>query len=474
MQEKQNIEWKESWRDEYLKWICGFANAQGGKIYIGKNDKGKVVGIDNAKRLMDDLPNKIVTNLGIICDINLLEEAGNQFIEIIVESYPNPVNYKGQYHYRSGSTKQELKGAALDKFLLQRHGKTWDSVPFPKISVSDLDENAFHIFRRKAKNSGRVDSDVLNDSNISLLENLDLMEDDYLTRAGILLFHPKPDKFFTGSFIKIGFFTTDDDLRFQDEIHGNVFEQIEKTLDLLKTKYLKAEIRYEGASRIEEFPFPPPAFREALLNAIAHKDYSSTTPIQISVYENKMIIWNQGHLPENWTVDKLTVKHPSVPYNPKISNALFRSGYIEAWGRGTINMINECIKRNIPLPSYKYDFSGFIVEFISDKDKTIETIDGANKGVSDGVKAIINKGVSDGVIDGISDGVKEEIASVIDLIANNEGINANNIVAKTDNKSKPSIERYLKLARDLEIIEFKGASKTGGYYLTEKIKRITG
>jgi len=472
MQEQQNIEWKESWRDEYLKWICGFANAQGGKIYIGKNNKGEVVGIENAIRLIEDLPNKIVTNLGIICDINLLSENDRQFIEIIVESYPNPVNFKGQYHYRSGSTKQELIGAALDKFLLQRHGKTWDSVPVPKISVGDLDENAFNIFRKKAKNSGRVDNDVLNDSTISLLENLDLMEDDYLTRAGILLFHPKPDKLFTGSFIKIGFFTTDDDLRFQDEIHGNVFEQIEKTLDQLKTKYLKAEIRYEGINRVEEFPFPPPAFREALLNAIAHKDYTSTTPIQISVYENKMIIWNQGQLPENWTIDKLTVKHPSVPYNPKISNALFRSGYIEAWGRGTINMINECTKRNIPKPIYKYDFSGFIVEFISDTDKTIVPNDGVNKGVSDGVKAIINNGVSDGVIDGISDGVKEEIVSIVDLITNNEGINTINIVAKTGNKSKPSIERYLKLARDLEIIEFKGAAKTGGYFLTEKIKRI--
>lgn len=276
MAENQNIEWKESWRDEYLKWICGFANAQGGKIYIGKNDNGEVVGIDGAKKLMDDLPNKIVSALGVICDVNLLSENGKQFIEIIVEPYPNPVNYKGQYHYRTGSTKQELKGAALDKFLLQRNGKTWDSVPVPKILVKDLDDNAFAIFKKKAQNSGRVDDDVLKDTNQSLLENLDLIEDDkYISRAGVLLFHPKPDKLFTGSFIKIGFFTTDDDLRFQDEIHGNVFEQIEKTLDLLKTKYLKAEIRYEEASRIEEFPFPPPAFREALLNAIAHKDYSS-------------------------------------------------------------------------------------------------------------------------------------------------------------------------------------------------------
>lgn len=363
MQEHQNIEWKENWRDEYLKWICGFANAQGGKIYIGKNDKGEITGVENAKKLLDDLPNKIVSNLGVICDVNLITKDSRQFIEIVIESYPNPVSYKGQYHYRSGSTKQELKGVALDKFLLERQGKTWDSVPIPKISVNDLDQTAFDIFRKKAHISGRVDDEILKDTNQSLLENLKLIDQQYITRAGVLLFHPEPDKYLTGAYIKIGFFTTDDDLRFQDEIFGNIFEQIEKTLELLKSKYLRAEIRYEGITRIEEFPFPLPAFREAILNAIAHKDYSVTTPIQISVYDDKIIFWNPGELPDKWTIEKLSEKHPSVPYNPKISNALFRSGYIEAWGRGTINMINECAKRHLPLPNYKYDFSGFIVEF---------------------------------------------------------------------------------------------------------------
>jgi ATP-dependent DNA helicase RecG len=152
---------------------------------------------------MDDLPNKIVTNLGIICDINLFAKNEKNYIEIVVEPYPNPVNYKGQYHYRTGSTKQELKGPSLDKFLLQKHGKTWDSVPVPKIAIKDLDENAFTIFKKKSEKSGRVDDEVLNDSNQSLLENLDLIEDDYITRAGVLLFHPNPDKLFTGSFIKL-------------------------------------------------------------------------------------------------------------------------------------------------------------------------------------------------------------------------------------------------------------------------------
>lgn len=71
MSENQNTEWKESWRDEYLKWVCGFANAQGGRIYIGKSDGGTIVGVSDSKSLMEDIPNKIQTTLGIIADVNL-------------------------------------------------------------------------------------------------------------------------------------------------------------------------------------------------------------------------------------------------------------------------------------------------------------------------------------------------------------------------------------------------------------------
>ena len=107
MPETQNIEYKTKWRDEYLKWICGFANANGGKIYIGKDDKGTVVGVENAKKLLEDIPNKAKDILGVVVDVNLHTAAKGNYLEIIVDEYPYPVNYKGQYHYRSGSTKQE-------------------------------------------------------------------------------------------------------------------------------------------------------------------------------------------------------------------------------------------------------------------------------------------------------------------------------------------------------------------------------
>jgi ATP-dependent DNA helicase RecG len=134
-------------------------------------------------------------------------------------------------------------------------------------------------------------------------------------------------------------------------------------MELLLTKYTKAFISYKGLSRIETYEYPEDALREALLNAVAHKDYAGCTPIQISVYDDKIMIWNMGQLPENWTINMLQEKHSSIPYNPDIANAFFRSGYVEAWGRG-IEKINEhCIEAGLPIPLITYNHSGYWVEF---------------------------------------------------------------------------------------------------------------
>jgi ATP-dependent DNA helicase RecG len=364
-QEDQNTEWKESWHDDYLKWICGFANAQGGRMYIGKTDKGVVKGIDNAKWLLEAIPSKVKDILGIMVDVNLCLQDGLAYLEIIVEAYPYPVSYKGQYHYRTGSTKQELKGTILDHFLLGKQGRRWDGVPIPSVSVEELAKSAMDYFRKNAARAKRIEADDLDDSDAQLLEKLHLFDGKYLKRAAVLLFHSKPEKYITGAYVKIGFFETDDDLLFQDEIGGHLFDQVEKVMDLLLTKYIRATIGYEGLKRIESYPYPEAALREALLNAIAHKDYSSGNPVQISVYPGKVVFWNESQLPDNWTVERLASKHPSKPFNPDIAGVFFRAGLIEAWGRGTIKIFKECKDRRLPDPVFKYDFSGFLLEFRS-------------------------------------------------------------------------------------------------------------
>ena len=363
MSENQLVEWKESWRDDYLKWICGFANAQGGVLEIGRNNRGEPVGLVNASNLIEELPNKMRNTLGIIADVDLLVEDGKELVRITVEPYPYPFNYKGQYHFRSDSTKQELKGAALDKFLLGRTGKRWDAVPLPGVAVGDLDAGALKRFRERASNTKRLSADDLAVDDATLVERLRLTDGEYLKRAGVLLFHPDPERFITGASVKIGFFESDSELRFQDEVQGNLFTQVDRTLELLLTKYLSAAIHYEGVQRVEKYPVPESALRETVLNAIAHKDYSSGVPIQISVYSDRLLIWNNGQLPDDWTIERLTQKHPSHPYNPDIANAFFRAGLIEAWGRGIEKVIRACQEAGMNTPKLSYEATGLSVEF---------------------------------------------------------------------------------------------------------------
>ena len=334
MAESQNIEWKESWRDEYLKWICGFANAGGGCIYIGVDDEGKVVGVQNGKRLLEEIPNKIQTNLGFLADVNLLSKNDLEYIEIIVSPSSYPVSYKGEYHFRSGSTKQVLRGTALTEFISSKTGIRWEDSVIEGVDVEDLDKESFDIFRREAVRSKRMTKDDLNMSNAELLDSLDLLKDGKLTRAAVLLFHRTPQKWMFGTYTRIGKFGKGSDLQYQDEVIGSLFMQAERVIELIYLKYLKAPITYDNLTRVETYPFPKDAVREALYNALVHSRWSAGIPIQIRIEDDAMYISNECVFPSDWTMESLLQRHQSRPYNPKIARAFFRAGYIESWGRG--------------------------------------------------------------------------------------------------------------------------------------------
>ena len=323
------------------------------------------------RRLLQEIPNKVRDILGIVVDVNLRTVSGKDTLEIVVEPYPYPVSYKGEYHVRSGSTKQELKGAALDRFLLRKQGRTWDGVPVPHVATKELSKPAIDTFRKLARQSQRLDSAVLRESTLRLIEKLHLLDGKYLKRAAVLLFHPDPERFVTGAFVKIGFFRTNADLLYHDEIHGDLFTQVDKTMDLLLTKYLKAGISYRGIQRVETFPVPEDALREAVLNAVIHKDYACGAPIQVSVYDDTLMLWNPGELPQNWTVAKLKGKHASHPFNPDVANAFFRAGQIETWGRGIERMFTACRIAGSPLPALRYEHTGLWVEFVFAKSPAI-------------------------------------------------------------------------------------------------------
>jgi len=93
--ENQHIEWKRSWRDEFMKWICAFANGKGGVLEIGRDNRGRIIGLPDVEQLLEELPNKIRDLLGIIADVDLMEEKGKRYIRITIEPFPYPISFRG-------------------------------------------------------------------------------------------------------------------------------------------------------------------------------------------------------------------------------------------------------------------------------------------------------------------------------------------------------------------------------------------
>ncbi len=165
---------------------------------------------------MDDIPNRIRNAMGITVEVNLHEEQGKYFIEIVAHPYSVPISLRGRYYYRSGSTKKELTGASLNEFLLKKSGKTWDDVIEARATFNDIDERTVKTFLAASENAGRLpENDGL--SVPELFEKLRLSENGQLKRAAIVLFGKDPAKFFPNTFIKIGRFGKDDtDIIFQE------------------------------------------------------------------------------------------------------------------------------------------------------------------------------------------------------------------------------------------------------------------
>lgn len=257
MLENQDIEFKSVWKDEYLKWVCGMANANGGIIYIGKDDKGKVIGVNNAVKLVKEIPNKIKDTMGIIPEVKIEKENNLSYIVIRIEKYPVPISFQGKLYMRSGSNNHEVTGAELDRMLLNKIGKTWDSIPVPNVTIDDLDKKSIETFKKLAVQNRRLTEKEVSVDNKTLLKNLNLYDGKYLTVAAILLFHENPEKWVTGAYVKVGYFEENNaDLRYQDEIHGSLIEQAEQVANMVYMKYLKALIRYEDLKRIDEYMFP--------------------------------------------------------------------------------------------------------------------------------------------------------------------------------------------------------------------------
>ena len=469
MSEGQNLEFKESWHDEYLKWICGFANADGGKIYIGRNDKGDIVGVKNYKKLLEYIPNKIHNMLGIVADVCLKRKGKAHFIEIIVPPYSVPISYKGRYYYRTGSIKRELTGNSLNEFLLRKTGKTWDEVIEPRAKFSDIDKRSVKKFLESAARAKRFPVDKKM-SIKELFSKLKLTENGKLRRAALVLFAKDPRDFFPTMYMQIGRFRDSKiNLLFQEVVEGNLMKSLEEALTVLDRKFLISPVVFEGIYRREKWQYPLPALREILLNILVHRNYMGAHT-QIAVYDDRISFWNDGGLPAGWTIKDILKKHDSRPRNPIIANACFLGGYIDAWGRGIEKIIEACRQENLPDPEFD-DSDGFRVTLYAPSlfgDKRPSRNQGFTKQPEQIEQAT----------EQVAEQATEQVNRLLYTLSDGE-YSTKELMIKLNIKHRPTfIYNYLKPALEREWVEMtipdKPNSPKQRYVITEKGRRMLG
>ena len=458
--ENQNIEFKESWRDEYLKWICAFANAQGGELYIGVKDNGSICGVENSRRLSEDLPNKVVSLLGIVVDVNILQHEDKDYIKIAVQPSNVPISYKGKYYYRTGSTMQELNGIALQQFVLKKMGRSWDDMVNERATVDDLDREAIDFFLRKGILAGRIDPSEANTPTTDVLQNLGLIDDDgHLKNAALLLFSKNPRRYFAGTEFKIGrFHSSIADLVSQEMIEGSIIQMADRVVRMLKDKFLTMPIRYEGLQRIESLEVPEDALREILYNAICHRDYLGPQ-IQMRVWDHHVEIWNDGELPAAITPENIEKVHASYPRNKNLAFVFYKAGFIESWGRGWQKICDGFQAAGLPKPTIESKQGGVLVTFQRNNVNLTEQNTGQD----------VQQGSREKGGEKTTQKSREKSREkIIVVIGENPHVTQNELADRL-NISVKAIEKHLKSLRESGIIRRVGPDKGGHWEIINEV-----
>ncbi len=259
---------------------------------------------------------------------------------------------------------QELQGKDLADFLIKKSGSTWDDIIEERAGFNEIDNNSIEKFKKYAVD--RIPSIIQETDNTTLLQKLNLIDDGNVKRAAVLLFGNDPQKFYLQSAVRIGKFLTDTEIQTTDIVEGNLFAQLENTLEILRIKYLLSNIKYEGIHRRDILEYPYEALREAIINALIHRDYSGTSQIQIRVYPDKLIIMNEGKLPPEVPAEKLKTNHLSIPRNTLLAKIFYYAGFIESWGHGTIKIVENCIEQGLPEPDFVEEHGVMTVTFYKD------------------------------------------------------------------------------------------------------------
>lgn len=366
--ESETLELKTSLSElnDIIETITAFANVKGGELYIGINPNGKVVGISLGANTIENLASDIRrdTDPSVFPNIDVVKIGNKDVIKITVQEFPiKPVFTKGKVFIRVGKSNQKASADEIRKLINAHSLRKWDRQT-NRIPLTEISSSLLKSFLSRIEEESDIKFDGKRNKEL-ILKRFELIDGKRLTNASVLLFSKNPQMYFISSFVKCAKFKGTEAIDFEDfqDIKGSLIEQIPAVLNFIR-KHINVRIEIKGKpERDEIWEIPKDALREAVINAICHRDYESTANVQIRIFNDRIEIWNPGILPPEITLEQLKTEHPSIPRNELIAQTFYRLRLIENWGTGTNRIIRLCKEAGVSAPIFSERVGTFIVTF---------------------------------------------------------------------------------------------------------------
>lgn len=373
--ESEAVEFKRSTaeRDPAAKALCAMLNHRGGTVVFGVSPDGGIVGQEVSGRTIERLVQqfaKIDPPVFPSVERVPVRDGLDVIVARVPEGPSRPYTYNGRAWRRVGNTNRSLSSHEYNQMVLQfMHARRrWENETESDWEIDDLDTEEIVRTAEKAIGLGRLDDPDTRDP-LALLRGLRLTNENALLRAAVVLFGKK-DRLsaeYTQCTVRAARFPGTDKSEFLDnrQFHGNAFELLASSQRFVR-EHLRIAGRFEPDSflRIDEPSYPPLAVREALANAICHRDYSAGGgAMHVAMYDDRLEISSPGTLPFGLTPESLFAPHDSRPWNPLIAHVFFRRGVVEMWGQGTLKMLKLAADAGLPRPEIEDKHGSVTVRF---------------------------------------------------------------------------------------------------------------
>lgn len=371
--EHEHIDFKEAKQQfDLTKLLCycvAFANECGGHLILGASDRlpRKIVGT-NAFQNIGDIKSKILEKLKIRVEVHELNHPDGRVLVFDIPSRPvaHPMELDGTYYMRSGEQLVPMPADQLRRIFSE--GVSWEDAVAENYTVDDLDRNEI----MHAVNDGiavkRIPSSAAKDSVEKILTKFNLLTDQKPKRAAVALFAKHIHAEFMQCWLKMARFRgTEKSSNFIDnqQVHCNIFQMLDEADNFFR-KHLPVSSHLEDnqLQRVDRLPVPSKALREALVNAVCHRDYQDQSGyISIAIFDDHIEIWNNGILPDQLTLQDLKKKHSSILRNKLIAKIFYLREFIETWGNGIQTMMDSCRAQGTPVPQFSERTHGICVSF---------------------------------------------------------------------------------------------------------------